>query len=487
MKNRIAYFPLIFIVFSLFFCKTSDNFVERKDQAFLRYTLNNGIPLVIKKNKSNRIYALSIGLKGQVLYTPYQKAGMEGITLQLITKGSQNYSYEVLQKIFFEKSSALSAFYGSFDYSAYSLFTLDKYFDELFPIYMDCFLHPAWDEKQFKLVLSDMKIKYQQEMSDPYARMVTKLHDLFFKSHPYLAYFGGTEESLQNITLDDVKNYFKTTFAPERMYVVAVGNFDEKMLLARLNETLGALPRKGFQAKEVPPFAKMSQAELYLESFPASQGVAFVRADFPIPGSGHKDYPALVLACAMLDDLMFEIVRIQHGAAYGMWINPFSFKENYASIVIYKTAVPEKVKNYIDQGIALMLKGQCLGAKIVTSAAGKGGIGDTVNPALKQGSFVPIQDALEFYKAQFITGYYGAQESNSSIAAQILVSLIYSDDPGAYLDFVEKIKTVTSPDIIRVVRRYFYDEPKMWIVLSSDDVLKKINREDYLRFLAEVD
>ncbi|MBN1799836.1 MAG: insulinase family protein [Spirochaetales bacterium] len=487
MKKGTACILIVLFIISFLSCKTSDNFVEQNRQNIARLMLKNGIPLIIKKNENNRVFSLLIGLKGNVIYTPEGKAGIEGITLQMLTKGSEAYSYEALQRILFEKSSGISAFYGSFDYSAFSLFTLDKYFAELFPLYIDCFLHPAWDEEQFKLVLNDMKIKYQQEMNDPYSRLVTKLHDYFFKAHPYLAYFGGTAESLKNITLQDVKNYYKKTFTPERMYVVAVGNFDEQLLFDQLNGSLGELPLPAEERPEphVPSFSKLAQSELYLEPFAASQGLAFVRADFPAPDRNHPDYPAVVLASAMLDDLLFELVRIQHGAGYGVWAYAFGFKENYASIVVYKTTVPEKVKRYIDTAIGYMMQGRCVGAKVSASAAGKGGIGAGDDPELSQGKFVPIADALEFYKAQFITSYYGAQATNSSIASQILSSLIYSDDPISYLYFVEKIKAVTERDIVRVIKKYFYEQPKMWMVLSSDDVLEKINKQDYMHFLGE--
>ena len=53
----------------------------------------------------------------------------------------------------------------------------------------------------------------------------------FFKGHPYLASFSGTEESLTHLTREDIKKYYADTFAPERLAVIAVGKFDENELL----------------------------------------------------------------------------------------------------------------------------------------------------------------------------------------------------------------------------------------------------------------
>jgi len=482
VKIRIAFGFLVILIFGVFFCKTTPGFIEQNKQSISRYTLKNGIPLVVKKNHNNRVYSLLIGIKGNVMYTPPGKAGIEGITLQLLAKGSQKYDYQTLQDILFKKSSSISAFYNSFDYTAFSLATLDKYFDELFPIYMDCFLHPAWDKKQFGFVLHGMKIQLQQELNDPYSRLVMKLHDHFFAGHPYAQYFGGTEKSLDNISLDDVKDYYAKYLTPDRMYVVAVGDFDADSLYQRLNATLGELsaPAARPAALQVPPFKKIAKPELFLEPFAASQGLAYVRADFPAPDINSPDYPAMALASAMLNDMLFEIVRIQHGAAYGMWAHEFGFKQNYASIVIFKTTVPQDVKKYIDEAVNTMARGRCVGAKVSVSAAGKGGIGLKQNPELAHGNFVPIADAIEFYKSQFITAYYGTQETNASIASQILSSLIYTGDPADYLYFVNKINNVSAEDVVRVIKKYFAGEPKMWMILSSDDLLQKINKQDYL-------
>ena len=490
MRKRIVlYTLLILLILNFLTCQTGEEgqYLQKNISTFDILTLDNGIPLIIKNNEYNRIFSLFIGLQGQSMLTTKDKAGIEGVTLQMLTKGSEAYKYEDIKQILYEKSSSLRAFYSSFDYSYFSLFTLDKYFKELFPLFIDSFLNPSWNEEEFAKVIYDMKINYQQNMNDPYGRMVNILHDYTFKDHPYMAYFSGTEESLDNISLEDVKEYYKETFSPERIFVVAVGNFDTQSLYTNLNNSLGKLPKKGITIAEVPPFKELNQSELILEPFAASPGVAFVRADFHIPVRAHPDYPALMLASAMLDDLLFQIVRIQNSAAYGMWVHTFGFKANYASIVIFKTIVPEKVKHYIDNAIAVLLNGECLGAKISVSASGKGGIGETDDPEAQKGNFVPIEQALEFYKAQYINFYYHAQQTNASIASQILNSLVYTGDYKDYLYYIERINAVTTDDIIQVASKYFFEQPMTWIVLSSQDMLDKIKRQDYLTFQGKLE
>ncbi|MBN2353153.1 MAG: insulinase family protein [Spirochaetales bacterium] len=491
MNTNSRFRPLIPLLFSFLVagCQTGgpaaavNQFAQNNLSSFFSRTLDNGIPVVVKKSDVNRIRTLSISLKGQAMFTPPGRAGIEAVTLDMLTKGSRRYSYDRIRRMLYEMSSSISDFYNSFDYSSFNLFTLDKYFDELFPIFIDCFLDPAWDAAQFDKVVNDLKIKRKQDLTDPLGLAADRLHNRFFKGHPYLAPFGGSEETLSRLTLPIVMKYYDDFFRPERIMITAVGNYDPEDLFRKLNATIGKLPKKGISLPSVPPFAPMKDSSLLLEPFPASVGVGYVRGDTPIPPPTDGDYPALLIACSMLGDIFYQKIRIEHGAAYGMWANPFAFKANYLSITIYKTTVPEKVKHYIDDSIAVMARGKCLGVTVNSSAAA---VENSASQPPPPSSYVDLNDALEFYKAQYINSYYQRQETNASITSQIITSLVSTGDFKSYLFLINRIDSVTADDIRRVVKKYLYQQPKMWIVVASQDLLDNINQADYLHFLGDI-
>ena len=303
---KVFLFTLIVVIIS---CATGNNtvkgthdFAEKNLSTFITGELDNGIPVVIKKNESNRVFTLKVGLKGHVMFTPEEMAGIEAITLAMLAKGTENYQYEAIQKLMYEKSSSISTSYKSFDHTSFDLFTLDKYYDELFPVFADCILNPTFNEDEFNRIIEEFKINLQTGLNEPYTRTVTKLHERFFEGHPYLATWEGTEESLSNITLDDVKEYYSRLFVKERMFIVAVGNFNGDELLESLNSAFGNLGNLDKDLPEVPAFKPLDGPEIILEKFDASEGLGFVRADYSIPGSSHKDYPAIVLTHSMLDE-----------------------------------------------------------------------------------------------------------------------------------------------------------------------------------------
>jgi zinc protease len=460
-------------------------FAKENLGSFTVASLDNGIQVMVKKSASNRILALKTILMGQTSMMPADKAGLEAIMLKMLTRGSVKYPYSELQRLLFEKSASISPSFTSFDMSSLDLYTIDAYFDELLDVYADAFLHPAWNAEEFPRVMNDMKLAKRQAMNDPYTKSVNKVNEKFFAGHPYAASWDGSESSLAGITLDDVKGYYEKTLASGRMFIVAVGNFDPAALVKKLNATFGAMPKKPFTRPAVPSLATLKSSDLITEVFPQSEGLAYVRADFALPSPDHPDFPKLQVALTLLDDVLFEIVRTQHGACYSVWSGIHPFSAGYGDITVYKTDVPGKVKQYVDDAISVLLGGKCIAGKVSASAEGKSGIGQEVQAKDQEGVFVPIAEALPFYKKQFLTGFYSGQQTNISIASQMASSMVYHGDFRDYLYMVDRVNEVSDADVVRVIKTYIRDNPMIWIALGDAGVLKDVNKENFTTFLGK--
>jgi zinc protease len=450
--------------------------------SFSTAVLDNGIPVILKKNASNRILALKTVLVGQSSMVPAEKAGLEAVMLTMLTRGSVKYPYSEFQRLLFEKSASIAPSVTSFDMSSLDLYTIDAYFDGLFDLYIDSFLHPAWNTEEFPRVMNDLKLAKQQAMNDPYNRAVIRVNEKFFEGHPYASSWDGTESSLAAITLDDVKAYYEKAIVSGRLFIVAVGNFDAGVLMKKLNASFGSMPKKEFTRPAVPPLGASLKPDLITETFPQSEGLAYIRADFALPTPDNPDFPKLQVAMTLLDDVLFEIVRTQHGACYSVWSGIHPFSAGYGDITVYRTSVPADVKTYVDDAISVLLSGKCIAGKVSASAEGKGGIGQEVQAQNQTGVFVPIAEALPFYKKQFLTGFYSGQQTNISIASQIASSIVYHGDFRDYLLMVDRVNEVTDADVVRVVEKYIRNNPMLWIALGDAEVLKAVKKESYTTF-----
>ncbi len=428
--------------------------------------LANGATLIVKKNPANRIFSMKVAFKGGSALVSPDKAGLEAMTLALMARGSTTYPYAELQRLQYEKSSAIGSTASSYDWASLDLNTIDKYWDEIFRVFADCALHPAFDPAQFAIVQNDFRVAIQKSMADPYNYAVTKLHDKMFAGHPYAAEFGGTAASISNITLDDVKSYYARTIGADRMVVVAVGNFDADALAASLNATIGAIPSKGVA---IPPVGHFTpKAALYLEKFDKSKGVAYVRGDFPIADIKSPDFPTLQLAFSMLDELLFSIVRTDHGACYSVWSRAFGFLSPYGSLVVYKTDKPGAAKGWVDESIALLASGKTLNLK--------GG----------EDKYAPIASTIDAYKAKYINAFFGNQETNAQTATQLASSYLYFGDHTEYLRFIDKINAISADDVVAAINAYVVNAPVSWIVVADQATLATVDKTRFDGFTGTV-
>ncbi|MBN1519375.1 MAG: insulinase family protein [Spirochaetales bacterium] len=427
-------------------------------------TLANGVPVIIKKNPANRVFTLKVAFKGGVAMVGPDKAGLEAMTLALMARGSASYGYAELQRFQYEKSSSIGYTAAGYDWASFDLNTIDKYWDDMFAVFADCVLRPAFDSGQFNLVQNDFKVSVQKSLADPYNYAVAKLHEKMFAGHPYQADFAGTPASIGSIALSEVKDYWASKLQADRMAIVAVGNFDADKLAAALNATFGTLPRTGVAL----PLVERHQVApaVYLEKFEKSKGIAYVRGDYPIADVKSPDFPTLQLAYSILNELLFSIVRTEHGACYSTWANAHGFQNPYGSLVVYKTSQPEAVKTWVDQAIALLASGKSL------SVAG----GDD--------AYAPLADTIGAYKAKYVNAFYGSQQTNAEMASQLAQSLFYFGDATEYLRFIDKINAIQAADVVAAVKAYVVPAPVSWIVVGDSATINKVDKADYLRFTA---
>ncbi|HET6450655.1 MAG TPA: pitrilysin family protein [Spirochaetia bacterium] len=453
-------------------------FAKENVGSFTTATLSNGIPVVIKRSTTNRILTLKAMLTGHVAWTPLDKAGLEAVMLTMLTRGSEHYTYADVQRLAFETSGNIVPRYQSYDLTSLDLVTIDTYFDRLFPAFVDALRHPAWNADEFPRVISDFKLQKQQSATDPFSAAVTDLDQRFFQGHPYAASWQGEGDSLDHITIDDLKSYYGEAMTAGRLFLVAVGNFDPATLVPQLEQAFGTLPAGSSPRPAVPSFKGSVQTDLMVVPFPRSEGLAYVRGDFAMPDPSSPDYAPSLLAFDLLNDILFEIVRTRNGAAYGAEASVEGGTAAYGDITVYRTSAPGKVKKLVDEAISVLTSGRSLSGKINASAAGKGGLGSPAEAAAS--AFVPVADALPFYKLKFITEFYSGQETNRQTASQIAGSLYYHGDYRHYLLLIDRINAVTADDVVRVARTWLVNNPTLWIALGDAALLKDVKREDYV-------
>ncbi len=459
--------------------ENANSFMQTNVPMLSEYTLDNGIKVVVKQQDTNRIFTLNIIYEGGVAIPNDGKEGIENITLASMLRGSKNYTFEDIKRISFENSSGMGS-NGGIDSSSINLKTIDKYWEPMLDMFSDAILNPSFDEEQVKLVKLDVLKGIKEAQSDPMVVTSDKLHEHTFKGHPYASSVQGTEESVNAISIDDIKKWYDEKLSADRMMIVAVGNFDTAKLISQLNEKFGKIATKNVK---VPEVAKLKiPSACYTYEFPASKGIAYIRGDYELPSYDTKDFTTLQFAYSILNELLFEVVRTQNAACYSVWSNPKWFKSTYGAFVVFKSDKPTLAKTSIDEAIAILASGKAINLKAQGIKTNEGTVTESNGP-----KYAPISENLEAYKAKFINSFYNAQVTNDAIASQIVSSQIYFDNSYEYLKLIDKINAITADDVVKVANEYLTNGKVSWMIVGDKDILSKVEKEKFMKFTGKVE
>ena len=443
-------------------------FVRDNLPSFYAYTLKNGIPLYVKRATANRVRAISLVLRGGSLVTPSAEAGWPKLAFSTMARASANYPYETVTALLDATSSSIGAT-SQFEYSALSLNVLDKYFDQLLPIWSDMIVSPGFARQDFDQAKSEAQLAIQAKDQNPWSVTNRLTNEKYFEGHPYSANPDGTEASISKTSADDMKAWYAANVSADRIFVVAVGDFDVRALGAELESTIGSLPNLRLSpVPKAPPFGRGSPGRLFTEAHDQSKGIAYLRGDFAAPGPGAPDYMAASLAAKLFSDLLFSVVRDKYGAVYTPSAGIRAFGANYGSISIYKTSATEKIKAYIDEAAAIFASGRCVSV-------------DPGRPG-EEAKYMRIADALETYKRIFINEYFDAVRTNAAIAGLMIGSVLAKGDPSDWVRDIVRIAAIQPEEVRAAFSNYILDGSLTWVAVGDPALLAKLRASDFASF-----
>src|ERR1043165_7974901 len=99
------------------------------------------------------------------------------------------------------------------------------------------------DEKKLANQRDVVRNERRQGENSPYEVVDEGLwHELFPKGHPYYGDVIGSHADIEAAELNDVRDFFKTYYAPNNSTIAIVGDYDPKTIKAQVEKYFGAIP-----------------------------------------------------------------------------------------------------------------------------------------------------------------------------------------------------------------------------------------------------
>ena len=199
-------------------------------------TLPNGLKVVGTKNTEIPAVTMRLTIRGghRLEQAMPGKAGIAQLTANMLNEGSVKYTGEQFSAELDKLGSSISVNAGDNETTVY-VQSLTKNLPATLALLDQRLLHPRFDAADF-----DRVKKQQVELIANFANQASVMADLTYNRLVYGTNniagtaVAGTTASVGSITLDDVKSFYNTYYAPNVSSLVAVGDLDQATLDGQL-------------------------------------------------------------------------------------------------------------------------------------------------------------------------------------------------------------------------------------------------------------
>ena len=257
--------------------------------------LANGMRVYGIENTEVPLVQFEIVIDGGLLLEDINKVGVANMMADLMTQGTKRKTPLELEEAIQQLGAAINVRATTEDIRI-GVNTLAKNYDATLALVEEILFEPRWDAAEFDLIKQSTISQIQQQQANPNAVAQNNYNLLIYgKDNIRSRSILGTVESVNAITLDDLKAFYTKSVSPSVARMHVVGSLDK----AKITGSLAGINAKWSSKKvDIPVYktpAPPTKSQVYFYDVPdAKQSV--LRFGYPALAVTDADfYPATVM------------------------------------------------------------------------------------------------------------------------------------------------------------------------------------------------
>ncbi len=225
---------------------------------FERIQLANGLKVIVHRDKTTPMVAIDVCYNVGSRDEHPDRTGFAHLFEHLMFGGSKHIPLydEPLQKAGGDNNA-----YTTNDLTNYYLTLPNNNLETAFWLESDRMLELAFSkqslEVQRNVVIEEFK---QRHLNQPYGDVWPLVRQLAYKVHPYQWPTIGREIShIEKATLQQVKDFFFTHYAPDNAVLVVAGNVDAEYIFRLAEKWFGQIPNRNVKPRNIPAEPEQTQ------------------------------------------------------------------------------------------------------------------------------------------------------------------------------------------------------------------------------------
>lgn len=406
------------------------------------FKLKNGLKVMVVEN--HKLPRVSVQLLiDNPMHGENNKNGVAHILSSMMGNGTENISKEAYNEEIDYLGARLN--FGN-EYASAS--SLSKYFPRILHLMADGLKNPLFSEDEFNSqksrLIENLKTS-EKSVSQVGNRVSTAL--TFGKDHPKGEFT--TIESVEDLTLEDVKSYYEDYFSPSNAYLVIIGDVNFKDVKKLVNKELKNWKKRGVPEVVYNDPKDVQYSQLNFVDMPNAVQSEIAVLNLVDLKMSDDDYFAAILANHILgggfNGMINLNLREDKGWTYG------AYSSIHAGKNINHFSAATSVRNAVTDSAVVEIMKEIKNIRTETVS----------------------NERLEQSKASYTGDFVRALESPSTMARYALNVETQNLDADFYSNYLKKLNAVTVEDIKRVANKYFKaDNLRIVVTGKGSEVLE---------------
>ncbi len=450
----------LLVIFAIFLLNLNCTFALEKDMSV--NTLPSGQKVIVKEIHDNNIVKIDTWINTGSINEDNKTNGISHFLEHLFFKGTQKNPTGTFDKILDSKGATVNAA-TSKDYTHYYIEIPSADFDLALDLHADMLLNPMIPRKELERERPVVIEEISKTKDSPANRMFDNLYTLIYEksNHPYKRTVIGKKEIIQNVTREEILNYYNKFYTPDAFTTVIVGDVNSAQALKKVENAFNNnnpknqnsqnslnsdknqknKPKQTGQTTKSPLYSKqvkikypkvkpLTGIEEKIDTMDVNKTHLMIGFLAPKFSDDKETYPLDVLSTILTtgkSSILNQKIKEEKDLVRSISSGNYSQKDS-GIFYIYATIDPQREKQAKDEIIKEIKK-------------------------IQQG--ILSDSAVSKAKNQIKTDTYYARESISNIAEELGYSYTFSSGNENYYDnYLKNIEKVTKQDIINAANKY---------------------------------
>lgn len=397
-------------------------------------TLDNGLKVMVLERHNNPSISVSLNASAGSVSDPKGKEGLSNLTARMLLLGAGGMSSsDIMNKI--ESAGGSLNYEAGSDNTGLRLDVISDGFETAIGLLATVVQKPNLRSEDLPMQKEIAVQMLKSNLDDWSYYAYIKVREMLYDAHPYSHIPAGTEEGINSITIDDVREFYNRHFTPDNMVLTVVGDIDTDRALKLIEKHFGGWKKSSLSEKADIPDADTFYETGIVEEERWSYNQTALYYIFPGLKRASDDEYALMVLDSIISGIIMPSGRLHtrlRGEGLVYVVHAYNVPYRYGGhIVIYLGTSDEKLaraKQIVEEEIE-RIKTEIVPESELRLAKEK------------------LLSAESIYRRQ---GF-------SDIASQITMEELFGGGYERYFELEKRIDEITAWDVLDVAKRYLDD------------------------------